>query len=128
MNSNIESARQGARFEWQKWLNRVKTPTPRHYLGRLMSNGLLHPVCRESGLLGTEVINHLRHHGIEAALHRTESRNGDVATALISEAKRRKADLIIMGGYGHSRLREQLLGDATDNLLHQSPVPVLMAH
>jgi nucleotide-binding universal stress UspA family protein len=83
---------------------------------------------RNQALLGTEVINHLRHHLIGAALHRTESRNGDVAAALISEAKRRKADLIIMGGYGHSRLREQLLGGVTDNLLHHSPVPVLMAH
>jgi nucleotide-binding universal stress UspA family protein len=47
---------------------------------------------------------------------------------LISEAERQKADLIVMGGYGHFRLTERLLGGVTYNLLHEAPVPLLMAH
>jgi nucleotide-binding universal stress UspA family protein len=39
-----------------------------------------------------------------------------------------KADLIVMGGYGHSRLREWLLGGATYALLHKAPVPLPLAH
>jgi nucleotide-binding universal stress UspA family protein len=46
----------------------------------------------------------------------------------MEEAERRKADLIVMGGYGHLRLRERLLGGVTYNLMHESPVPLLMAH
>jgi nucleotide-binding universal stress UspA family protein len=47
---------------------------------------------------------------------------------LIAEAERRKADLIVMGGYGHMRLRERLLGGVTYNLMHEAPIPLLMAH
>jgi nucleotide-binding universal stress UspA family protein len=46
----------------------------------------------------------------------------------MAEAQRRKADLIVMGGYGHLRLRERLLGGVTYNLMHEAPVPLLMAH
>jgi nucleotide-binding universal stress UspA family protein len=79
------------------------------------------------GDIGTEVIKHLKHHGIDAVLvHATQNR--DVAAALIAEATRLKADVIVMGGYGHSRLREWLLGGVTYKLLHQGPFPLLMAH
>ena len=47
---------------------------------------------------------------------------------MIAEAERRKANLIVMGGYGHLRLSERLLGGVTYNLMHESPVPLLMAH
>jgi nucleotide-binding universal stress UspA family protein len=79
-------------------------------------------------VLGKDAVNHLRHHGITAALHHTALRDNDVGATLIVEAKRLKADLIVMGGYGHSRLREWLLGGVTYDLLHKSPVPLLLAH
>src|SRR3984893_12712273 len=79
-------------------------------------------------IVGKDAINHLRHHGITAVLHRAIVRDNDIAATLIAEARRLKSDLIVMGGYGHSRLREWLMGGATYELLHKSPVPLLIAH
>lgn len=76
----------------------------------------------EQALLG-----HLQHHGIGAKIHRV-TKDGDVASTLIAESKRLKPDLIVMGGYGHSKMREWLLGGATYEMMHKSPMPLLMAH
>ncbi|HWA19915.1 MAG TPA: universal stress protein [Devosia sp.] len=53
---------------------------------------------------------------------------GDVGDALIGEIQASDADLIVMGGYGHSRFREWVLGGATRLLLGQSPIPVFTSH
>ena len=58
---------------------------------------------------------------------RRHTRN--VGAALMAEAARCKADLLVMGGYGHSRLREMLLlGGVTYEVLHTCSVPLVIAH
>ncbi len=81
----------------------------------------------ESATLGVDAVSHLKQHGIDADLYHVQS-DGDVGSTLIAQALRLKADLIVMGGYGHSRLREWLLGGATYRMLHHSPVPLVVAH
>ena len=74
-----------------------------------------------------EAENWLRRHGIEAAV---EQRAGcaDFADSLLGCASMAAADLIVMGGYGHARSRERLLGGVTRDVLARACVPVLMAH
>lgn len=47
---------------------------------------------------------------------------------LLEEARRSGADLLVMGAYGHSRLREFTLGGVTRHLLQHMTLPVLMSH
>jgi nucleotide-binding universal stress UspA family protein len=82
----------------------------------------------QEAVLGEDAVLHLAHHGIHAALRHVPLRNRDVAATLLAEAQRRDADLIVLGGYGHSRVREWFLGGVTHTLMHQSPVPLLLAH
>ena len=51
-----------------------------------------------------------------------------VGVALLAKAKELGADLLVMGGYGHSRVRELIFGGATRHVLHHYDLPVLIAH
>jgi nucleotide-binding universal stress UspA family protein len=84
--------------------------------------------AERQAVLGKDAVDHLKHHHIKATLHHARLQDHDVGKTLIAEARRLQADLIVMGGYGHSRLREWLLGGATYELLHKAPVPLLLAH
>ena len=76
---------------------------------------------------GADIALYLARHGIkiEVAEQRT---NVDVGNALLSLAADLRSDLIVMGGYGHTRFRELLLGGATMIVLKTMTVPVLMSH
>ncbi len=48
--------------------------------------------------------------------------------ALLGEAEKAEADLLVMGAYGHSRLRQMVLGGVTRDILGDAAIPVLMVH
>lgn len=74
-------------------------------------------------------VDWLSRHGVTAQLRTCALDNGDDAgQMLLSEAANRNADLIVMGAYGHSRMRELVLGGVTRTLLKSMTVPVLMSH
>jgi len=71
---------------------------------------------------------HLSRHGLNVAVKRMPLGDVDVADMLLSHAADEEVDFIVMGGYGHSRLREFVLGGVTRSMLRTMTVPVLMSH
>ena len=71
---------------------------------------------------------HLAHHGLNVAIKRIPPGDVDVAAVLLSHAADEDIDFIVMGGYGHSRLREFVLGGVTRSILRTMTAPVLMSH
>jgi nucleotide-binding universal stress UspA family protein len=76
---------------------------------------------------GADVALFLARHGVNAIVSRTESSGIGIGSTLLSRAADFGVDLIVMGAYGHSRLRESLVGGATRDLLQAMTVPVLMS-
>jgi nucleotide-binding universal stress UspA family protein len=77
---------------------------------------------------GADIAQHLARHGINVELKQLVAGRVDIANVLLSHAADSSADLIVMGGYGHSRFREFVLGGATRGLLAAMTVPTLMSH
>jgi nucleotide-binding universal stress UspA family protein len=77
---------------------------------------------------GADIAHHLARHSLKVDLQRLVSPETDVANAILSYAADRSSDLIVMGGYGHSRLREFILGGATRGVLASMTVPTFMSH
>ena len=76
---------------------------------------------------GGDIALYLARHGIQVQV-RQQTTGADIGTALLALAADLSSDLIVMGGYGHSRLREIVLGGTTRTVLEAMQVPVLMAH
>jgi nucleotide-binding universal stress UspA family protein len=79
-------------------------------------------------LPGTDLGEHLVRHGLNVEVKPLVAAHIDISNAILSYAADCGADFIVMGGYGHSRLREFVLGGATRGILQSMTVPVLMAH
>ena len=84
--------------------------------------------ARRDEITGAAMGRHLARHGINVDVKRLVADDTDVANTVLSYAADVGADFIVMGGYGHSRLREFILGGATRGILESMTVPVLMSH
>jgi len=83
---------------------------------------------KSSDVPGADIAHHLARHGLKVEIERVVARDMDVSSMILSRAADNGTDFIVMGGYGHSRLREFVLGGATRGILTSMTVPVLMSH
>ena len=72
--------------------------------------------------------HYLAGHGIEAKTWAYTPGSESIADGLLDQAEHAGADCLIMGAYGHSRLRERILGGATEGVLQRAKIPILMMH
>ncbi len=73
-------------------------------------------------------VDYLKRHHVPASSRRLHVLPQQAGTALLKEAAAFHADLLVMGAYSHSRLRERILGGATRQVLEHAEIPVLMQH
>jgi nucleotide-binding universal stress UspA family protein len=77
--------------------------------------------------VGAELVAFLGRHDIQAEVIAKKTKL-DIGNALLSLAADCDADMLVMGGYGHSRLREMIMGGVTRRILESMTLPVLMSH
>ena len=83
---------------------------------------------KQDEISGADMGQHLARHGLNVTVNRMPLGGMDVGDAILSHAADSNADLMVMGGYGHSRLREFILGGATRTVLQAMTLPVLLSH
>lgn len=79
-------------------------------------------------IVGAEINTHLVRHGVNATPKHVIAPDKQVGDSLLSAIADHDIDLLVMGGYGHSRLRELTFGGATRTILHSMTCPVMMSH
>ena len=77
---------------------------------------------------GADIAHHLARHGVTVEVKEIVAADVDTANVLLSHAADTSADFMVMGGFGHSRLREFVLGGVTRNILATMTIPTLMSH
>jgi nucleotide-binding universal stress UspA family protein len=79
-------------------------------------------------IAGADVAAHLARHGVKVEVSSMAAGDMEVAEAILSRVTDLGADLVVMGAYGHSRVREFVFGGVTLHMLRNMTVPVLMSH
>ena len=77
---------------------------------------------------GAEMAKHLARHDVKVQIETVPAADIDVTNAILSYVADNSATLIVMGGYGHAKLREVILGGVTRDMLKSMTVPVFMSH
>jgi nucleotide-binding universal stress UspA family protein len=75
-----------------------------------------------------DVVTYLSRHGINAKLTNLSASREGVGATILGYCSETDPDILVMGAYGHARLREELFGGVTRHILENANVPVLMAH
>jgi nucleotide-binding universal stress UspA family protein len=83
---------------------------------------------KEDEMPGINLAQHLARHDVNVTVERIPMGDVAVADALLSHASDTSADLVVMGGYGHSRLRQFILGGVTRTVLKSMTAPTLLSH
>jgi nucleotide-binding universal stress UspA family protein len=83
---------------------------------------------KQYNIEGADIGQHLARHGFKVEVQPLPGGDIDVADALLSHAADSSTDFMVMGGYGHSRLREFVLGGVTRAIFQSMTVPVLLSH
>ena len=83
---------------------------------------------RHDGERGTDIATWLARHDVKVTVQHDVAPDADVSDIILSRAADHDVKLIVMGLYGHSRLREMVLGGVSRTLLSSMTVPVLMSH
>lgn len=86
------------------------------------------PDTKPAGVPAADMARHLARHGLKIELRSLTDNSIGISNCILSHAADRSADLIVMGGYGHSRLREFVLGGMTREILESMTVPTFMSH
>jgi nucleotide-binding universal stress UspA family protein len=76
---------------------------------------------------GADAAAYLARHGAKVQVDRLPSENRSVADVLVRHASDAGAEMLVMGAYGHSRLRERIFGGVTRSIIDAPPLPVLLA-
>lgn len=87
-----------------------------------------HGMAGHGDVPGADICLHLSRHGVNAVCEHVAADDLKAGEMLLSRAADEDADLLVMGGYGHSRLREMVLGGTTRHMLDSMTVPVLFSH
>jgi nucleotide-binding universal stress UspA family protein len=82
----------------------------------------------QSGANAAALAAYLARHGLKAQIEQSSADHADIQPTILSIAADTGLDLIVMGGYGHSRLHERLLGGVSRGMLQSMTVPTLMSH
>lgn len=82
----------------------------------------------EGELPDAELATHLARHGVQVEVERVDAGERSAADALQAYLAERDVDLLVMGSYARSRMRQLVLGGVTRKMLESMPVPVLMSH
>jgi nucleotide-binding universal stress UspA family protein len=77
---------------------------------------------------GADLARFLAEHGVKAEVTHTRGKDLDVGPMLLSMAADGGHDLLVMGAYGRSRVREMVLGGASNHIIRHMTLPVLMSH